>query len=204
MTRRARSALTPELGRVGRAIAAMVLVVTLAGCGIGTQAEPTKADRSLVPPELLEDRGSSAPPTTLVTAAATVYLVHSDRLVGTQRELPAPVSATARLTALTRGPEPVEAAAGLGTALPGRDILGNVREGGGAVLVELTASLADLGATQRLLCVAQIVLTAVGDDPAAQVSFTFEGEALAVPLPDGTLTQSPVDRTTYDELIAAR
>jgi hypothetical protein len=187
------------LGLVAVVLAALALVA----CGIDPQDEPTVADREKVPEELLERPSTTADATTIVPVPTTIYLVRGDQLVGVQRLMPSPVSATGRLTALARGPDEMESALGLGTAVPSRDLIGNVREGGGVVQVELTTRLDDLTPLAARLCIAQIVLTAVGDDPAAQVSFIVDGEALAVPLPDGSMTTTPVDRTTYDELIAA-
>lgn len=186
-------------------LAAGVVLAALAigACAIEPQDEPTVADREKVPEELLQRPSTTADATTVVPVPATIYFVRGEELVGVQRLMPSPVSATNRLTALARGPDEMESALGLGTAVPSRDLIGNVREGGGAVQVELTTGLDDLPPLTARLCIAQIVLTAVGDDPAAQVSFTFDGEALAVPLPDGSMTTTPVDRTTYDELIAA-
>jgi spore germination protein GerM len=184
-------------------ITAAVLAALLPSCGVGTEDTPRVADPADVPFGLLDTTPTAKPSTTLpATEPATVYFVREDPLVPVTRRLAGAHTANARLMSLARGPDQAESAAGIRTALPSGDLIGNVREGGGAVQIELTASVADLADAERLLLAGQIVLTAAGGDSTIRVTFSQNGDPIAVPRPDAEPSSAPVTRAAYASLLA--
>jgi spore germination protein GerM len=180
-----------------------VFALTGAGCGINTDDTPHRADPADVPFGLLNTALTTSPtPSVPATEPASVYFVRDDHLVPLTRRVASPASANKRLMSLARGPDQAESAGGIRTALPSGDLIGNVRQGGGAVQIELTATLGDLSPEEQLLLIGQIVLTAAGPDTTTRVTFSREGEPVTVPRPLAEPSSAPVTPSAYRALLA--
>jgi Sporulation and spore germination len=185
--------------RLVRTLTVLVVAGGLAGCGVSAQSSPHEIDKADVPFGLTERANT---PTTLPSDAPysyTIFLVSNDQLRAVSRGSrtePTPIS---RLDALTDGPTPTEADAGLST-LVGPDVTVervHISDQGVA-----TVELSGEGATQsagndRALAIAQLVYTATAIPGVERVRFEVAGKPTEVPRGDGTLTSRAVSRADY-------
>ena len=173
-----------------RVVIAVVLAATVTSCGVRPEAAPHELSDVTVPAE---------PGTTPLArpAAVSVYLVRDGRAVPVRRIVVGPATPARLLASLARGPDDREAAAGLATALPD---LAEVSIRGDVAVVALPGSFAAASEPDRLLAVAQVVLTLTGSGEVRTVRFTVDGVAVAVPLPVGATTRDAVSRADYEAL----
>lgn len=181
---------------------ALLLVALLTGCGVPSQDSAVVAPREEVPFGLLDaDREPVAGARPSRGATVEVFL-HSDdeeRLVAVERRV-ARSSVQAALAELEEPPTSTEKLAGLNSTLSDIDGISSVDVAGVVVEVDLTDDFADIGGSDQLVALAQIVYTATGRPGADQVTFTLEGEPVEIPIGDGTLTTGTVDREDYEQL----
>jgi len=185
--------------RLVPALAILVVAGGLTGCGVGAQSSPHEIDKADIPFGLAE-RGNSS--TTLPSDAPysyTIFLVSNAELRAVTRGSRTEPTPASRLNALTDGPTPAEADAGLST-LVGPDVTVervHISDQGVA-----TVELSGEGATQsagndRALAIAQLVYTATAIPGVERVRFEVDGKPSEVPRGDGTLTSRPVSRADY-------
>jgi spore germination protein GerM len=153
-----------------------------------------------VPFRLLDENSGVAPSDRLGDRDVTVYFARGGVLVPETRRIPPPVSLTALIRSLRRGPTNAEAAAGIRTALPEENAVRSVRLEAGEATVDLTDALADLSTGDQVLALAQIVFTLTGSPGVGQVRFTRDGNPVEVPRPDGGLTREGLSRDAYAAL----
>lgn len=181
---------------VGAAAASLLL-----GCGVRSESSPRRVPATEVPFGLVaegrHDAGAAAS-----TPTATIYLVGPDGLVAARRGASGTVDAATAMRLLLRGPTDDEAAAGLTTALLARGVAHVEGRSGETVNVELSARFRDGSVPRQSTALAQIVLTATSVPGVADVRFTSDGVAVAVPRADGSLTDRPVDRADYVTTVA--
>lgn len=192
-----------------RRIAVTVLALVLAGaCGVPEEDEAVVARDDDVPFDLL------APSTTTTsTTSTTVPEVQVDRIVevclvqGDGGVVPIERTLTRRRTleevveALRRGPTADEARFGLSSALPAPEALGSVSLSGGMATVVLGEAFVQAPAPTQLVAIAQVVCTLTGQPGIGRVQFTYEGQPVQVPLPDGSLAGGSVSRDDYAALL---
>lgn len=181
------------------AVFGVVFGIVVAACGVETQDNPVKVDRSAVPFGLLEAEPTTTTSVGVGSAAVVVYWGSPTGLVGvTRRVTTAPLPARA-FDELLAGPTPAEAAAGLTTELDENDVvLVGVRRGRAAV--RLGADLAPTDAVP-VEAIAQIVLTLTDTEGVQEVVFLVGSRRVEVPRADGSLTSLPVSRGDYSSLL---
>lgn len=174
------------------AVVAVLLFLATAGCGIPLQSEPEALDIQISPVSL--------PPAADVVGPAptTIYLVRDGALSPVAREPADGTEATLRL--LLDGPTLPEERDGVRSAIPPNTEVLGLEEVGGVTVVDLSAAFANIGGSDEILAVGQIVVT-LASEGAAQVGFELEGSPVAIPLPSGALTTEPVTLADYEVLL---
>ena len=187
--------------RRAQRILAAVLVAAGCGCGVPLDSTADSIPKADVPFGLADgDTGRGATGADQFTSA-DIYLVRDGRLWRVPRQIPSPPSAAAALGALADGPTSAEASLGLRTDIDDPAFIGNVREGGGLVQVDVSPDLLDLPSADQQLAIAQLVLTATAIESDSKVAFTVDSIPIDVPLPGGETTASPVDRAAFASMI---
>lgn len=163
------------------------------------------ADSEDVPFLLLDDEPRNpAPEGQGDGVTGEVFLAsRDDRLVAVDRRLGENNTAAA-LDSLLRAPSDSESEAGLRTALAEEDVQGVDEVSGGVVSVDLSAGFEQLGGSDQLLAIAQVVYSLTDRPGVGRVSFTLDGDSIDVPRGDGSLTSGSVSRDAYTELAPRR
>lgn len=183
-------------------VAGLFVVVVVAGCGVPTQDSADVAAREEVPFGLLDaDRQpvAGANPSQGVVVEVFLYSEDQERLVAVERRIRSG-SAQAALAELEEPPTSTEQLAGLTSALSDVDGISTVEVSDRVVEVDLTEAFADIGGSDQLLALAQIVYTATARPGVDEVTFRLDGERVEIPIGDGTLTTGTVDREDYEQL----
>ncbi|HET9441695.1 MAG TPA: GerMN domain-containing protein [Acidimicrobiales bacterium] len=183
--------------RAAAGIAAATLA--LASCGVPAEDQARRLAAEDVPYGLLEQ----APPTTstfrtptVPKVGATVYLLAAGRLRAVPRQVTAPATIAKVLSALLTGPDDAELTAGLRSAInPSASLLPR-RAPPETVSIDLSAEFVQAPVSDQVLGLAQIVYTVTELPGVAGVTFTLDGEPIAVPIPSGT-TVDPVGRDAF-------
>jgi len=168
----------------------------LAGCGVPADREPRDLGRSQVA------YGSAAPaPDRFGPAIERLYLVDDGKLVRVIRRTPAARTPAQMVQDLVAGPTRAEQQDGLTSALT------QMRVGSTTVIqrraaVEISAPPVPGARSDEALAYAQIVctLTSQGAE-VGTVSFTRDGQTLAVPRGDGSLSTGPLTIADYADFI---
>lgn len=187
----------PQLRRTLGAIALVAgLGAAVAACGVGTQDEARRVDPAVVPFGLLE----AGTTTTVVDEGepAAVFLVADDRLVEVARVAPDDASLADLLELVVAGPTDGERTLGITTAVPAGAVA-SADASRGVAQVDLTEAFGDVRSDEQLLALGQLVYTLTQQPGIGGVSFTLDGEPVAVPLPDGTEVSGAISR---DDLAA--
>lgn len=184
-------------GRVLAAIGLVVLVVLVAGCGVPQDAAPRALDASAAPFRVFEPEPAPEPEGEV---EAELWLVRTDRLVPVQRRLPLPGSPRQVLEQLFDGPTEAERAAGLSSALPSALELEGIEVRDRLAVVTLEG-LGDQVRTDANVAFGQIVATLDARPEIDGVRFRTPDGDVQVPRGDGSLTDAPVNRASYAELI---
>ncbi|MGI9121013.1 MAG: GerMN domain-containing protein [Acidimicrobiales bacterium] len=185
-----------------RAWVAGVAMLAMAGCGVGTDAQPQvlapeKVPYSLLTPSTTPTTGPVTP--TVAQMAASVYLVDNEtsQLVEVQRSVPAPPSVRSALEELIKGPTEAELTRGLRSNIARSTVLRGVSgPDGGVVTVDLSDLTGIAGQGQRL-ALAQVVFTVTAAPDVQRVLFAFAGEPSEVPNGQGESTGRPLGREDF-------
>jgi hypothetical protein len=180
-----------------RRLAAGLVLLLVAGCGVPQDEAPRALDRAEAPFRVFE---SEAAPTPTGDLAAELWLVRGDRPEAVLRQVPRPGSPQQVLGQLFSGPTEQESAAGLTTAIPTAFELEDVTVDDGIAVVTL-AGLGDQVRTDNNVAYAQIVATLDARPEIDGVRFRTDDGDLPVPRGDGSLTDAPVNRRSYGELL---
>ena len=181
-------------------LATLALAAGLVACGVPTGGSVQVEDPEDVPFGLLEEAPTTTPPATAAVPAGTalqVCLLRDESLVRVPRAAGLDATLSDVVDVLAAGPTPEERDEGITTALGDQPLIAGVDAAQGVAAVDLTeAFAADVGARQ-VLAVAQVVCTLTGRPGIGQVTFTLDGEPVAVPRGDGSTTAAPVSIDDY-------
>lgn len=173
------------------------LVVAASACALNAESSPRRIAKSSVPFGLLEPTSTAATTTAAESERVGVYLVQNAKLARVERSIRTSVSLRAALDALMRGPTEAQREAGYGSAIPPGVKVRGVQVDGDVAEVDLGGTLAETGAGQQPLAIAQVVFTATDQPGITRVRLRLNGLPVAVPRADGTLTADPVGRVDY-------
>lgn len=178
------------------AVAALALALACSGCGLSS-------DRAPRPLEAQELSAAPAGPTLRPGASSTtLYLVRDAALAPVTRRTASTGSPRTALQLLLRGASPGESVQGLGSALgPEAVLLDGVEVDGAVVTVPLAGATAGLGRNDEVLAYAQVVTTLTALPGIDAVRFVRDGQPLSVPRADGELSDGPLSRRDYAELL---
>lgn len=183
-----------------RALLALCLLlsgcVLLSGCGVPVDDAPRALDQPGVA------KGSSAPaPDVFGPASERLYLIRDGRLVRVLRRVPSPRTPQQTVQDLVAGPTRAEQEDGLTSALTTMSV-GATTLAQRRVTVEIGTTPQQNGRSDEMLAYAEIVctLTSQGAD-VGTVAFTRDGQPLAVPRGDGSLSTEPLTIADYATLI---
>ena len=171
----------------------------LTACGVPPESEPRRVDAPRSP---FASHGTSTPePTDSGTTPEHLCFVREDMLVTVVRRLAADPSVETQLRHLFAGPTDAERSEKLTNPLSEGDISADVRLSGGEATVEFAPEVSTTGRTDEVLIYGQIVCTLTTRPDVSGVSFYQEGQRLGIPRYDGSLTQAPLTRADYADLI---
>lgn len=177
---------------------ALLVALVLTGCGVPTDAEPRALDAAEAPFQVFS---SSAPPAPTGDGRVALYFVRDDRVVLQTRAVERSTDVEALLKLLLEGPTPQQVEAGIRSALPTTFSIESVEVGrNGVAVVTLGGESTQISTSP--LGFAQVVATLTAPGRAEAVRFRLDGEDLPVPRGDTSLTEEPVDRSDYAELLA--
>lgn len=183
------------------------LVLALASCGVPVDDHASTAGADEVPYGLLESTSSTTSSTTSVperrSTSVAVWFLFRGGVVPLMRALPSPVELDAVAAALLDGPTAGEASLGARTAVPApepTEAAPSWELDGRTAVIELPSGLAQLAPQEQLLALAQIVFTATELGQVDDVRFESDGEPVAVPRGDGSVTEAPLRRADYGQL----
>jgi hypothetical protein len=179
--------------------AAAVAAAALTGCGVPVDAAPRALDPSEAPFQVLQEEAAARP---TGDDQAALYFVRDDSVVRQTRRVEAPADVAAVLELLLEGPSPEQVEDGISSALPTTfDVEGVELGRNGVAVVTLGGSSTQISASP--LAFAQVVATLTAPGLARAVRFRLDGDDLPVPRGDASVTEAPVDRRDYAELLAA-
>jgi spore germination protein GerM len=184
-------------------VAAIAIVVVLAGCGVSSRDELSTADADEVPYDLLAPEVPTSTSTTeprRETARAAVWFVAGGSIVPLFRDVPGPADLEGLLAALVAGPTEGEARLGARSSIAADAGGITARIDRRTAVIELPAGFASAAPREQLLGLAQLVYTATELASVDTVRFDIGGAQVAVPRADGSVTDEPLRRIDYQSL----
>lgn len=169
----------------------------LAGCGVPQDAAPRALDPAKAPAGALPS--PSTLPEPVGDDRVALYFVRDGQLVPVTRPVPQVTSVEPLLELLFAGPTRPEQEAGATSLIPSGLSVEKVERQDGTVVVTLKGTQDDQSRPQ-VLAFAQIVAT-LTPERASGVRFRLDGADLPVPRGDGSLTDAPVSRSDYVNLL---
>jgi spore germination protein GerM len=183
-----------------RALPAGLALVVLAcsACGVGVDRHARPLDPDAAPYRIVtQDR--SAPPTG--AHRIVLYFVRDGALVPVARRISQRPTPAAVLKALSAGPSTSDQESGLTSGLPlGVDAKVD-KSSGSIVTVSLPAPADSSTRTDSVLAFGQLVLTLTALPAVTGVLFSQDGKPLQVPRSDGSLSDTPLTRLDYRDLV---
>ena len=181
-----------------RVAVGLLLTLLLTGCGVPTDSEPRALDAAEAPFQVFS---STAPPVPTGDGRVALYFVRDDRVVLQTRAVERSTDVDALMELLLEGPTPQQVEAGIRSALPTTFSVEDVEVGrNGVAVVTLSGESTQISTSP--LGFAQVVATLTAPGRAEAVRFRLDGEDLPVPRGDTSLTEEPVDRSDYADLLA--
>lgn len=184
-----------------RRLGLLVGLVLLAGCGVPTDDSPRALDPAQAPGGVL----GTAPPQAEGPGRIALYFVRGDpeKVVLEERAVERSPSNRELLELLLAGPTQEQVAIGTRSAIPSSLQVEDVEVGPNGIAV-VTLGGDETQVDTSLLGFAQIVATLTAPGRADAVRFRIDGQDLPVPRGDGSLTDAPVDRDDYREVLLLR
>ena len=179
----------------------LLLGFLVAGCGVPTDDQPRALDPAQAPGRVLETTAPQAEG----PGRIALYFVRGDpeKVVLEERAVERSPSNEELLELLLQGPTQEQVALGTRSAIPATLDIESVEVGPRGVAV-VTLGGEEVQAGTSLLGFAQIVATLTAPGRAQAVRFRFDGEDLQVPDGQGVLTDAPLDRRDYEEVLLLR
>lgn len=184
-----------------RIVSAMLSLGVLASCGIPPESSPRPVDPPRGPFQALASR-SPATGTTSGTVPEQLFLVRDGRLVMVTRHVVREPTVDSLMVDLLDGPTASEREAGFTSALLGGRVVAQVRLIDSRAVVELAVVIEGAGRNDEMLGYAQLVCTLTARPEIHGVTFTRDGQPIAVPRDDGSLSVGPLTTADYRQLIA--
>ncbi|MEV6932256.1 hypothetical protein AB0M46_48275 [Dactylosporangium sp. NPDC051485] len=184
-------------GDTAGTLAALLLCLTLAGCGVPTESTPRPVEPSVTIGSYEGPMG--APPGSPGTAVERLFLVRDDQLVAVDRRVEAVPGPAQQLQDLVAGPTAVERDNGLDSALIGPAFITGVEVRDGTALVGLAGD--NMIRNDEILAFGQIVCTLAARADVVAVRFVRGSRPMEVPRGDGALTSDPLTEADYASLI---
>lgn len=177
-------------------LAGLAVVSLLTGCGVPQDDEPRALDQAEAPAAALPS--PSALPEPVGDERVVLYFVRAGQVVPVSRPVAMRLDAAQLLELLLDGPTPAEQQAGVSSLIPASLSVLRVEQQGMVAVVTLRGT--DDQVRPQALAFAQIVAT-LTPERAAGVRFRLAGADLPVPRSDGLLTNAPVQRSDYADLL---
>ena len=171
---------------------ALALALVAAGCGF-----PTEDSSSPLPVNVPTTGESATTDVVMRTEEIDVWFVRDGLLVPLTRQVPAPPDAATVAGTVADGVSPAEADRGYRSAVPDPAMVGGAVSARGTATVSLSPAFADVPTGDQVLALGQLVLSLTELRGVGRVRFEIDGEAVAVPLPDGTSTDDVVTRDDF-------
>lgn len=214
----------------GIGVASILLCALGAACGLGGDGELERVDSAdlfgldetttssttsttttttiptmVTATSVVVDPTAGSTSTTIATESVELFFLDGSRLTRVSIELAQEPSASRVMAALEEGPPSGEVGIGLQSVVP-RNLVNSVMESGeGFASVDLANGPFDsIDQVDQRLAIAQIVLTLTRRPGIGQVTFTVDGDPLAVPGRDNVQTQpgEAVSRQDYESLLS--
>jgi len=204
-----------------RRVIGLLLVFTIASCGVPRSSKVVEISKAELPTELNQQPTTTTTTTTVAEDASAketqqpasevlsepveLYYISDDRLVATTQSIVSPATISQVLAALIAGPPTGDNGLGLRSALP-TDLNAEIDISKGVAQINTTAELlTELSPIDQRLAIAQLVLTFTRRPGVGQVIFTVDGQNVAVPRGRGDLAKpgTTVSFDDYSSLIVA-
>ena len=204
-----------------RRVISLLLVFTIASCGVPRSSKVVEISKAELPTELNQQPTTTTTTTTVAEDASAketqqpasevlsepveLYYISDDRLVATTQSIVSPATISQVLAALIAGPPTGDNGLGLRSALP-TDLNAEIGISKGVAQINTTAEfLTELSPIDQRLAIAQLVLTFTRRPGVGQVIFTVDGQNVAVPRGRGDLAKpgTTVSFDDYSSLIVA-
>ncbi len=204
-----------------RRVIAVLIALTITGCGVPRESKVIEISYSELPLELNQEPTTTTTSTTVAEDASAketqqpasevlsepveLFYISDDRLVATTQSIVSPATIAQVLAALVAGPPTGDNGLGLRSALP-TDLNAEIGISKGVAQINTTAEfLTELSPIDQRLAIAQLVLTFTRRPGVGQVIFTVDGQNVAVPRGRGDLAKpgSTVSFDDYSSLIVA-
>ena len=204
-----------------RRVIGLLLVFTIASCGVPRSSKVVEISKAELPTELNQQPTTTTTTTTVAEDASAketqqpasevlsepveLYYISDDRLVATTQSIVSPATISQVLAALIAGPPTGDNGLGLRSALPA-DLNAEIGISKGVAQINTTAEfLTELSPIDQRLAIAQLVLTFTRRPGVGQVIFTVDGQNVAVPRGRGDLAKpgTTVSFDDYSSLIVA-
>ena len=204
-----------------RRVISLLLVFTIASCGVPRSSKVVEISKAELPTELNQQPTTTTTTTTVAEDASAketqqpasevlsepveLYYISDDRLVATTQSIVSPATISQVLAALIAGPPTGDNGLGLRSALP-IDLNAEIDISKGVAQINTTAEfLTELSPIDQRLAIAQLVLTFTRRPGVGQVIFTVDGQNVAVPRGRGDLAKpgTTVSFDDYSSLIVA-
>lgn len=177
----------------------VALAMLTASCGFPAEDSPTAIEDDTATSSSTVGTGS-----VVATEEITVWFVRGDLLVSRARDAASPITAQAAIDALGAGCTPGETSSGLRSAIPTPAMLVTAELTRGIATVDLAPEFSDVAPGDQVLALGQVVYTLTDLPGVGRVRFQISGDAVSVPLPDGTSTDDSVSRDDFSSLTTAR
>jgi hypothetical protein len=172
--RRSRGAPAPALPFVALPLVALaILLLSLTGCGVGTDSQPRALTVSTTTSTTAPPDGGSA--------RAGLWFTQEDRLVPVQRRL-SDLSPDTIVKSLLAGPEPADGP-GISSSVPSGTELRGTELTGGRLQVDLSEEFTTVIGPARQLALGQLTLSVTELEGVRSVSYLVEGEPLKIVTP---------------------
>ena len=204
-----------------RRLISLLLVLTITSCGVPREGEviaipmselplelnqkPTTTTTSTTVAENASAKESQQPASEVLSEPVELYYISDDRLVATTQSIVSPATISQVLAALIAGPPTGDNGRGLRSALP-NNLNAEIEIFKGVAQINTTSEfLNGLSPIDQRLAIAQLVLTFTRRPGVGQVTFTVDGQSVAVPRGRGDLAKpgSTVSFDDYSSLIVA-